>query len=232
MYKTLINILPGRLKKKIFNIARKGLSGYWTDLDKVIPRYKLNEIHISNLKVLVSREKMLEMFPKNGIVAEIGVDKGEFSEKIFNIASPKKLHLVDIWDSERYPKALHRIVEELFAEEIKNARVEINLGLSTTVVNTFDDSYFDWIYIDTDHTYATTRSELEMYSKKIKPGGIIAGHDYIQGNWNGMARYGVIEAVYEFCVKNSWEIIYLSMEIDHAPSFAIRKIKRTGGSND
>jgi hypothetical protein len=225
MYKTFIKILPGGLKKKIFHNVRKMLSGYWTDMDKVVPRHELNEKNISNLKMLVSREKMLELLPKNGIVAEIGVDKGAFSEKIFNITSPKKLHLVDIWDSERYPKALKRIVEELFAGEIKNGRVEINLGLSTGVVDTFDDNYFDWIYIDTDHTYATTRLELEKYSHKIKPGGIMAGHDYIQGNWNGMARYGVIEAVYEFCIKNDWEIIYLTMEIDHAPSFAIRRIK-------
>jgi hypothetical protein len=69
-----------------------------------------------------------------------------------------------------------------------------------------------------------TIAELNLYSKKIKQGGIIAGHDYIIGNWTDMIRYGVIEAVYEFCVNNEWEIIYITMELNENPSFAIRKI--------
>ena len=107
---------------------------------------------------------------------------------------------------------------------MKDGSVEINLGLSTAVVTDFPNGYFDWIYIDTDHGYTVTHEELEAYREKIKPGGIIAGHDYIIGNWDGVVRYGVIEAVHEFCVKYDWEIIYLTAELNNNPSFAIRKI--------
>jgi hypothetical protein len=72
--------------------------------------------------------------------------------------------------------------------------------------------------------YKTTTDELQSYHLKIKPNGIIAGHDFILGNWDGIVRYGVIEAVYEFCVKYNWEIIYLTTELYTNPSFAIRKI--------
>ena len=54
--------------------------------------------------------------------------------------------------------------------------------------------------------------------------GIIAGHDYILGNWDGLVRYGVIESVYEFCVRYNWEIIFLTTELNNSPSFAIRRI--------
>ena len=59
----------------------------------------------------------------------------------------------------------------------------------------------------------------------MKKGGIIAGHDYIIGNWNDGHRYGVIEAVREFCLKYHWEMIYLTHELDDHPSFAIREME-------
>ena len=102
--------------------------------------------------------------------------------------------------------------------------LKINIGLSTEVVKDFNDNYFDLVYIDTSHSYKTTIEELELYSEKVKIDGVIAGHDYILGNWNGMIRYGVIEAVHEFCVKHNWEIMYLTTELNDNPSFAIRRI--------
>ncbi|OFX42841.1 MAG: hypothetical protein A2046_03720 [Bacteroidetes bacterium GWA2_30_7] len=201
------------------------LKKYWIDLDKTIPRINLAEKNISNLKAILSREKLLELLPKNGIVAEIGVWKGDFSEVIIEKTSPRKLHLIDAWSSNRYNDEIRQSVEIKFKTQIKKGQIEINYGLSIDVVDTFNDNYFDWIYIDTDHSYKTTKIELEKFSKKVKPSGIIAGHDYIIGNWNGMVKYGVIEAVYEFCSKNDWEIIYITMEgKGHHPSFAIRKI--------
>jgi len=63
-----------------------------------------------------------------------------------------------------------------------------------------------------------------MYRTKVKENGIIAGHDYIVGNWNGLIRYGVIEAVHEFCLKYDWEILFITAELSNNPSFAIRRI--------
>ena len=161
---------------------------------------------------------------KNSIIAEIGVDHGEFSKKILQICKPQKLHLIDLWGSERYHSGLRKLVEGKFRNEINKGIVEINVGLSTVVVNNFKDNYFDWVYIDTAHSYDVTKSELKKYRKKIKQSGFIAGHDFVIGNWNDRIRYGVIDAVYEFCVKNNWEFIYLTMDYKESISFAIRRI--------
>jgi hypothetical protein len=59
----------------------------------------------------------------------------------------------------------------------------------------------------------------------MKLGGIIAGHDYIMGNWNAGHRYGVVEAVRAFCLRYNWELIFLTHELDNHPSFAIREIQ-------
>lgn len=189
-----------------------------------IPKYQIQAETIKNTKLLLNRELLLENLPKNGVVAELGVDKGDFSELILMTCNPQKLYLIDFWGTKRYNQDKRRAVEEKFQNEIQTGILEICLGMSTEVGKKFQDNYFDWIYIDTDHSYQTTINELEVWSSKIKEGGIISGHDFIIGNWDGLVRYGVIEAVHEFCSKYNWEILYLTMELDIHPSFAIRKI--------
>lgn len=227
--KNLIKIItPKAIKKKLYKYYSKAIRNdqYKNSVarDKLIPVFELTEKHLQNLKVLPNRFNLLEQLPKNGVVAEIGVDKGDFSSQILINNQPKKLHLIDIWDSERYNQEKRKEVELKFEKEIISKNVVINLGYSTKVVDIFEDSYFDWIYIDTNHSYEMTKKELISYSPKIKEGGIIAGHDYTVGYWNGFFKFGVIEAVNEFCVCNDWEFVYLTMENREHSSFAIRKI--------
>jgi len=189
-----------------------------------MPVPELTYYHVRNGKLLANREQLLELLPPNGVAAELGVDHGDFSRKILDINIPDKLHLVDVWQSERYPEKLFHEVNQKFKDEIDKGTVVINRGLSTEVVNQFADEYFDWIYIDTAHSYKVTKDELEFFLPKMKKGGIIAGHDFIVGEIDVPWKYGVIEAVYEFCKKHHWEIIYLTMERRISPSFAIREI--------
>lgn len=210
---------------KIYRLILKPIAKkYNTFTSQNIPKYEIKEKHIKNAKLLTTREELLRILPKNGVVAELGVNKGDFSNLILTINNPKKLHLIDYWGSKRYNLDIRKRVENRFETEIKNNTVEINLGLSTEIADNFKDNYFDWIYIDTTHFYETTIQELKLYSKKVKENGIIAGHDYILGNWNGIVRYGVIEAVHEFCFNYNWEILYITTELNNHPSFAIRRI--------
>lgn len=191
---------------------------------EVMPVPEIGYKYLQNGKLLSTREQLLALLPQNGVVAELGVDHGDFSRKILDINQPAILHLIDVWKSERYPERLFHEVSKKFQSEIKEGRVLANRGLSTDVVDRFPELYFDWIYIDTVHDYKTTKLELEEYRPKIKEGGIIAGHDFIVGEIDVPWKYGVIEAVYEFCVEHGWEIIYLTMEREISPSFAIRQI--------
>ncbi|MBW3466596.1 class I SAM-dependent methyltransferase [Arthrospiribacter ruber] len=191
-----------------------------------MPVPEIEVIHIQNLRALANREELLRILPMGGVVAELGVDFGGFSEKILQINRPSKLHLIDVWQSTRYPEKLFHEVRQKFSKELDSGHVIINRGFSTTVGKQFEDGYFDWIYIDTSHSYQVTKEELELYRSKIKKGGIIAGHDFIVGEIDVPWKYGVIEAVYEFCKKHGWEIIYLTMERGISPSFAIREIPK------
>ena len=184
------------------------------------PEAHLEEKHIRNCQLVLNRRRMLELIGKQNIVAELGVNKGEFSKAILEITKPDKLHLVDCWDSQ----GLYRQVSEAFSPEINSELVQIHHKLSTDASRDFEDNYFNMVYIDTDHTYQTTRDELLAYAPKMKQGGIIAGHDYSMGNWIYSYRYGVIEAVHEFCINHDWKFCYLTAEPLERCSFAIRKI--------
>jgi len=203
---------------------RKEYINWQKELTKDFPTADLTAKHVSNAKVLADRNLMLDLMPKGGVVAEIGVAQGYFSEEIIKRTQPAKLHLVDLWGSERYHDGLSKLVNDKFKSQIDAGQVEINRGYSTDWIPKFEDQYFDWIYIDTDHSYKTTAAELELAQSKMKPGGIIAGHDYSRGSFNSMIRYGVVEAVHEFCLKYDWELIYITNETHRDLSFAIRKM--------
>lgn len=223
MYNFLNKVLPKSAKGKLYEVVKKQLVAKFKAQDATIPRINISEKHLANARLLVNREAMLDLMPKNGVVAEVGVDKGDFSKKILAHTQPSKFHLVDMWSSKRYHDGLSKVVQDKFAKELASGMMEINRGMSTERLPEFPDHYFDWVYIDTDHTYPTTAAELEICRTKVKPGGIIAGHDFVAGSFPTLARYGVIEAVYEFCEKYDWELLYVTAEQDIPPSFAIRK---------
>jgi len=88
----------------------------------------------------------------------------------------------------------------------------------------FNDNYFDWVYLDTSHTYEITHQELIILEKKVKIDGLITGHDYTTRSRRTAMKYGVIEAVHEFCLNNNWEFVYITLEWHGHNSFAIRRI--------
>lgn len=163
------------------------------------------------------REYLLSQMPEQGICAEIGVHKGVFSRRILKRTNPKQLHLIDPWahiggntykdswygglgeNGQSIMDGRFSFVKNLFNHEIKNGQVVVHRGYSDSIVEKFEDYYFDWIYIDGDHQYAFVKNDLEMYYQKIRNGGILAGDDYGSEGWWGN---GVKRAVDEFREKD------------------------------
>ncbi|WP_421228007.1 class I SAM-dependent methyltransferase [Aeromonas enteropelogenes] len=187
------------------------------------PKIPLLQQHIEGTTLLTDRLALLEKLPTQGVVAELGVAAGDFSRQIMDICAPAQLHLVDIWGSDRYGEELYLSVNNHFQQQQQRGEVTIHRKPSLEALESFPDQTFDWIYIDTTHSYELTRDELRACARKVKSTGIIAGHDYIQGNWRSQYRYGVIEAVHEFCVEYNYRILYLTMDISECQSFALIK---------
>lgn len=205
-------------------LFRTGQSLFAPRIDKSIPRTPLQQKNIENCELLLDRKALLQRLPSGSVCAEIGVDQGDFTEEIVAQNAPNHLHLIDMWGTRRYSQRKFDSVTKRFESRIADGSVEVHRKSSLDAASAFDDGYFDWVYIDTTHAYKLTLAELRAYAPKVKPGGYIAGHDYAMGNWSKVLRYGVIEAVHEFCVERDWEIAFLTAETIENASFALRRI--------
>lgn len=178
--------------------------------------------HVSECRLLPSRRHLLQHIPKGGIAAEVGVAFGDFSSEIIAYAQPKVLHLIDIWAADRYSAGFERVVGK-FQSEIDQGSVVINKNLSLDGLSKYASGTFDFVYIDTIHDYDLTLQELVLASTKMKPGGLIGGHDFCSGNVVAPVVYGVIQACHRFCREYNWRYKYLTLETGTSFSFCLEK---------
>lgn len=168
------------------------------------------------------RSTFLEGLPQGAVAAEVGALRGHFSQEIMSVTRPRELHLIDVWwelFGEVYPdwgpetehgklltRAAHEEVVQLARtyERDSGARCEVHVGDDRAVLQTFDDDYFDWVYIDSSHEYQHTVEELEVARTKVKDDGVIAGHDWLDDPDH--IHEGVRRAIVEFCDKHHWEV--------------------------
>jgi predicted O-methyltransferase YrrM len=76
-------------------------------------------------------------------------------------------------------------------------RYQLHLGLSSDRVNDFKNNSIDCLFIDGDHTKRGVKKDIELYAKKVRPGGSIYFDDV------GEKFKGVREAAFELIVANN-----------------------------
>jgi hypothetical protein len=153
------------------------------------------------------RTLLLESMPRHGVCAEIGVWKGDFSERILRVTQPRELHLVDPWRYDAGSDQWHGTGSagsqdrmDVIHDEVRrrfdgDPRVVIHRADSSACRELFADQSLDWVYVDGDHLYDAVLFDLWSLAPKVKPGGFMAGDDFLWGDEDG---YPVLRAVAEF----------------------------------
>ena len=115
--------------------------------------------------------------------AEIGTEKGVFMEVLCKQIPGVHLHCIDPWvpyDSGVERHSNEQFVKDAYANAQKLAEkyhCDLLRMDSMKALHQFKDNSLDFVYIDGDHRYEPVINDLTEWSNKVRPGGIIAGHD-------------------------------------------------------
>jgi predicted O-methyltransferase YrrM len=126
---------------------------------------------------------------RNGIVVEVGCWKGLSTSYIGRLcmANHTRLYCVDNWSgsSDDYNEAYRHMlaiedVPVLFLRNMAERGIEVTtLQLpSLEAVGYFADCSLDMVFLDGSHDRTAVAAEAAAWFEKLKPGGILAGHDY------------------------------------------------------
>jgi predicted O-methyltransferase YrrM len=135
----------------------------------------------------IGRNGLAELFGELGfkVGAEIGVFEGEYSEILCKANPNAKLYSIDPWTV--HPDYFIFIKKDTFKNAYKKAKsrlshlnCEIVRKYSLEAVKDFADGSLDFVYIDGDHSFQACTNDIAEWSKKVKMGGIISGHDYVR----------------------------------------------------
>jgi hypothetical protein len=158
-----------------------------------------------------------------GTGVEVGVMRGDFSETILEGWRGGRLISVDPWlvgprsglsirpDHDRF---YEHTVERLAKFE---ERSEVWRMTSVEAAAVIESKSLDFVYIDAMHDYDSVREDLEHWFDKVRPGGLLAGHDYFNGP---RPNFRVKEAVDEFFGERGLQVKTTYAEL-RSPSWVV-----------
>jgi predicted O-methyltransferase YrrM len=184
----------------------------------------------NKLNLMPQRDQIVNVlneFYPNGIYADLGVLSGTSYKLLYENCNPKLLIGIDIFEdtgitteTDGQNSEFYKNIEDaMYAYIADKPNCRLIKGRTAEVASQFEDNFFDYIYIDADHSYEGVKKDLNAYWPKVKPGGILGGHDYMI--FHTTYDFGVVQAVDEF--KEQQQIKYFYVTPEGYPSWYIIK---------
>ena len=133
----------------------------------------------------LSRFTLYAIFRKLGFThgAEIGVRGGKNAIELFRAIPKLKLLLVDPYVA--YKTRMSFIDQYAMSEfeakcrkRLAGKKTEFIKKPSLEAALQVEDNSLDFVYIDGDHSFDAVIQDLIAWVPKVRPGGIVSGHDY------------------------------------------------------
>lgn len=175
----------------------------------------IKNVTLSDVQFIRDRRDIPELLRRMNAqrIAEVGVCECTHFRNLITPESIVHAVAVDIWQetgirSHNDCLTPQHELERMYRQAMKLAeedhRVEVVRDYSPLAAERFPDGYFDFVYIDDDHTEEGVTISLNAWWPKVRPGGVIAGHDYFEYTF-GKVKFGIIPAVTKFradrCLK-------------------------------
>ncbi len=127
----------------------------------------------------IDRNGLADMFFELGFKAgaEIGVQRGRYSEVLCRANPGLELNCVDMW-SLRGDRGFEWYKEA--KERLDRYNVRFFDKLSVDAVREIPDQSLDFVHIDASHLFDDLAVDLVLWAKKVRIGGIVSGHDYMK----------------------------------------------------
>ena len=172
-------------------------------LDYITNKFKVDlnkksPINIPEAKREVMAQTLAELNFNVGV--EVGVWQGEHAEILFK-ANPKLLlYGIDSWVPYKGNRDYHSYSYQPSYEQARSVLAPYSCTLirsfSMDAVKDFEDKSLDFVYIDANHGFRYVIDDIAEWSRKVKKGGIIYGHDFHKSvrRWNLQQVYYAVSA--------------------------------------
>jgi hypothetical protein len=135
---------------------------------------------------------------------EVGTEAGKYALILCQNNPGLHLSCVDMWSV--YPgyrdyDGRDDYLQSTYAraaEKLKSYNVDFIRAYSMDAVNQFQDASLDFVYIDANHEWPFVTQDIYYWARKVRPGGIVAGHDYYMSDLRD-SRCHVKHAVIGYC---------------------------------
>lgn len=172
-------------------------------LDYIVDKYKVDLTQPSPIALPIGRFKdMPRLFAELGFTkgAEIGIYRGSYSKALLKQIPNLELIGVDLWKAytgyKDYDSSDIVDAENEARSLEKDYNLKIIKGWSDRVADLIPDESLDFVFIDGNHAYEWVVWDIAKWSKKVRKGGIVYGHDYDDySNHRRWEEMNVINAV-------------------------------------
>ena len=128
--------------------------------------------------------------PDGGRMAEVGTWKGKSLCSVADIIIKKNLSVVAVDTFEGTVSEGNQacgepavLIQNIFEHNLKKFKIadrtQVIKGDSAESASLFPDNHFNMVFIDADHSYESVQKDIEAWWPKVKPGGILCGHDWL-----------------------------------------------------
>jgi len=145
--------------------------------------------------------------------AEVGVEQGIYADLLLTANPNLTLYAIDAWQHYRgYRDHVNQTKLDGFEQTTRQRLAphkhgEVIKGFSAEVVRDFPEGSLDFVYLDANHAFDFIMEDLIHWGRRVRRGGIIAGHDFIR-----QSHVWVVQAVHLYAYGHGIETWFTTTE--------------------